>query len=145
MWQKLTNKIKTSMERASGYFIPPALCISSLDLGGLLFPFQNLQMSFYFWDSVYSPSYNLIFRHQSSGNGWKQMNTSYDHDSSILSWIFGGSPHRNKMTWPFLTQEIFFRDIVDNCNFGRQNITYNFICLILWLKCALSFFLFALG
>ena len=77
MWQKLTFKIKTSMERASDYLIHPALCISSPDLGGLLFPFQKLQMSFYFWDSVYSPSYNLIFRHQSSGNGWKQMNTSW--------------------------------------------------------------------
>ena len=33
MCQKLTVKIKTSMERASCYFIPPALCISSLDLG----------------------------------------------------------------------------------------------------------------
>ena len=99
MWQKLNFKIKTSMKRASEYFIHPALCISSLDLGGLLFPFQKLQMSFYFWDSVYSPSYNLIFRHQSSGNGWKQMNTSYDHDSSILSWNFRGSPRCIATRW----------------------------------------------
>ena len=144
MWQKSSFKIKTSMERASCYFIPPALCISSLDLG-CSFNSKISRCHFIFETLCTLHLQTLIFRNHSFGNGWKHMNTSFDHDSPILSWNFGRSPRCIATRWHDRFQEIFFSDIVDNCNFGRRNITNDFICLMLWLKCAMSFFLFALG
>ena len=145
MCQKLTVKIKTSMERASCYFIPPALCISSLDLGC---SFNSKISRCHFIFETLCTLHLIIWFLDTRVLGMVENRWILHMIMTPLSWVGSSEDHPIASQQDDMTvsnSRDIFRDIVDNCNFGRQNITYDFICLMLWLKRAMSFFLFALG